>query len=129
MKKYIKILAILCSITITSCVQEEHDKTITFYLDMNGIENVQSVGIRGNFLPNKWKKTVMMTDEDKDGIYEFSVSRKTASNGIEFKFVKNDTEFELEGKENRELVFEYKPEIIEYRTKFNNIMTVNIERK
>lgn len=129
MKNYIKTIAILFAFTMISCVQEEHDKTITLFVDMNGIDNVQSVGIRGDFLPNQWKETVLMTDKNNDGIYEYSISRKTAAYGIEFKFVKNEKEFELQGKDNREIVFEYKPEMIEYKTKFNKISDIKITRK
>ena len=69
-----------------------------------------------------------MTDENKDGIYEISFTRETAAYGIGFKFVKNDNEFELKGQGNREIVFEYKPETIEYRTKFNDIKNTTIKR-
>ena len=129
MKNYIKTIAFVFSLSIMSCVQEEHDKTVIFYLDMNGVKNVNTVGIRGNFLPKKWKETVPMTDKNNDGIYEFSVSRKTAAYAIEFKFVKNDTKFELTDKSNREIVFEYKPETIEYNAKFNNNKDIKITRK
>lgn len=119
MKKYITLIKMLV-LLVTSCVQEEHDKTITFLVDTNGIENVESIGVRGDFLPNQWRETVPLTDEDKDGIYEITFSEKTAIYGISFKFVKNGQYYELKGEDNRELVFEYKPETITYKTKFNS---------
>ena len=128
MKKYITPLVIAISTLFTSCVQEEHEKTVKLFVDTNGIENVQSIGIRGDFLPNQWRETVPMTDENKDGIYEISFTRETAAYGIEFKFVKNDNEFELKGQDNREIVFEYKPETIEYRTTFNDTKNTTIKR-
>jgi len=57
---------------------------------------------------------------DNDGIYEGTFSKKTAANGIQFKFVNQATEYELEGKDNRTLNFEYKPETIVYEAIFNN---------
>tara|TARA_R110002072_G_scaffold254433_13_gene413348 strand:+ start:2020 stop:2406 length:387 start_codon:yes stop_codon:yes gene_type:complete len=127
MKTYLKISIVLV-IILCSCVQKEHKKTVTFFVNMNGIENVKSVGIRGDFLPNKWKKTVPMTDENNDGIYEITFSEETATYGIEFKFVKNNIEFELQGEDNRELVFEYNPETIKYIAIFNNNETIKINR-
>lgn len=127
MKKY--IIIIIAAVFFASCVQETHTKKVTFLVDMNGVENISSVGIRGNFLPNKWRQTVPMTDEDKDGIYEISFSEKTAAYGIEFKFVKNNNQFELQGEGNRELVFKYQPEIIEYKAIFNNSKNITIDRK
>ena len=118
MKKYITLIAVLV-LLLTSCVQEEHDKKITFLVDTNGIENVESIGIRGDFLPNQWRETVLLSDENKDGIYEISFSEKTAVYGISFKFIKNGKDYELKGENNRELVFEYKPETIIYKTTFN----------
>ncbi|MFK8059533.1 MAG: hypothetical protein AB8B78_05515 [Polaribacter sp.] len=119
MKNYLKITIIILLISFSSCVQKEHQKKVTFYVDTNGIEDVKSIGIRGDFLPNKWRKTVLLTDENNDGIYEITFSEKTAAYGIEFKFVKNENEFELKGKDNREIVFKYEPETIVYTTKFN----------
>lgn len=119
MKKIITTL-VLSIIILSSCLQQEFDKKVTFMVDTNGLENIESVGIRGNFLPNQWRETVALSDENNDGIYEITFNEKTASYGINFKFVKNGTEYELKGEDNRELVFEYQPETIIYKTKFNN---------
>lgn len=127
MKKCIATL--MTVLLLTSCVQETHTKKVTFYVDMNGVENYKSIGIRGNFLPNRWRETIPMTDEDNDGIYEISFTEKTAVYGIEFKFVKNGNQFELPDQKNREIVFEYKPETIEYRTTFNSTKNIKINRK
>jgi len=129
MKNYIKIASVLLIMTFSNCVQEEHEKKVTIQVDMNGVDNLESVGIRGDFLPNQWRETVPMTDHNNDGIYEISFSEKTAVYAIEFKFVKNNKEYELEGKDNRQLVFEYKPETIVYKAKYNNNKDININRK
>ena len=120
MKKVIKTIILVFTIVFVSCVQEEYEKTVTISVNMNGVENFESIGIRGDFLPNRWRETVPMTDGNKDGIYEITFTEKTAVYGIEFKFVKNNNEFELQDQRNRELVFEYKPETIEYYAVFNN---------
>ncbi len=129
MKKTIKTISLVFIIAFASCVQEEHKKSVTISVDMNGVENFESIGIRGDFLPNRWRETVPMTDDNNDGIFDITFTEQTAAYGIEFKFVKNNTEFELQGQDNRELVFEYKPEIIEYIGTFNNNKTIKINRK
>lgn len=128
MKTYIKIIAIAAITLFASCVQKEHMKTVTFSVDMNGIENVGSVGIKGDFTDQAWRQTIPLSDDDGDGIYEITFNRETAAYGIEFKFVLNEKETELQGQENRELVFEYKPETLVYQTKFNDTENINIKR-
>ena len=128
MRKTIAIWVFLSSIFL-SCVQEEHQKEITLMVDTNGIENIYSIGIRGDFLPNKWEETVDLTDENNDGIFEITFTEKTAVNNINFKFVKNDSQFELEGKENRKITFNFKPETIIYKSKFNEETSIEIIKK
>lgn len=129
MKKYSITFAIILAFLFASCVQEEHEKSVTFSVDMNGIENVGDVGIRGDFTDPNWRQTVPLTDEDGDGIYSTTITQKTAIYGIEFKFVNQGSDFELKDQPNRELVFEYKPETIEYIATFNNNKDITINRK
>ncbi len=124
-----KLAILIIAIITTSCVQEQHLKTVQVKIDMRGVEDVKSIGVKGNFTNPRWKVEVPLTDEDKDGIYETSFSQKTAVSGIEFKFVKNGEIYELKGKPNRVLRFEYKPENIIYATKFNDIESVVIQRE
>lgn len=119
MKKLIAIIA-FATLVFSSCVQKEFEKEITFLVDTNGIENIESLGIRGNFLPNQWRESYPLTDTNNDGIYEVTFKEKTAVYGINFKFVKNGNDYELKGNDNREIIFEYKPETIIYETTFNN---------
>lgn len=119
MKKLIAIIA-FATLVFSSCVQKEFEKEITFLVDTNGIENIESLGIRGNFLPNQWRESYPLTDTNNDGIYEVRFKEKTAVYGINFKFVKNGNDYELKGNDNREIIFEYKPETIIYETTFNN---------
>ncbi|MEM9679299.1 MAG: hypothetical protein AAF901_03165 [Bacteroidota bacterium] len=114
------LFTLLITIALTSCVQERHPKTVTFKVDMNGIDNVYDVGIRGNFTPNRWNDTVPLTDDNNDGIYEGTVRDTTAINQIQFKFVYQGNQFELGGADNRTLEFEYQPETIIYKAVFDN---------
>ncbi|WP_026776342.1 hypothetical protein [Polaribacter sp. Hel_I_88] len=119
MKKTITILAI-GFVILSSCVQKEYEKKVTFIVDTNGVVEIKSLGIKGDFLPNQWQESYALKDSNNDGIYEVTFTEKTAVAGINFKFVKNGFDYELKDKENREIIFEYKPEVITYKTKFNN---------
>lgn len=116
--KYLKLLPIL--VLFTNCVQETHLKTVTFKVNMNGLENVDKVGIRGTFTDNPWQETIYFSDDDNDGIYKGTITQKTAQNSVEFKFVNQDDQFELKDKGNRRITFEYKPETILYEAAFDN---------
>ncbi|MBC2846755.1 hypothetical protein [Winogradskyella flava] len=118
--KLSKFALILLLIITQSCVQETHTKTVTFKVDMNAVENVSNVGIRGNFTDNPWTETVPLTDTNSDGIYEGTFSQKTAHNQIQFKFVNQGGDYELKDTDNRIIEFEYKPETITYEAVFNN---------
>lgn len=128
MKKIVAFL-IVSILIFSSCVQQEFDKIITLKVDTNGLENIESIGIRGSFLPNQWRETVPLTDDNNDGIYEITFNEKTAIYSIDFKFIKNGTEYELKGIDNREIVFEYKPETIIYKAKLNVEKPIQIIRK
>ena len=117
--KYLRLILISTLFITQSCVQETHTKTVTFKVDMNAIENVSNVGVKGNFTDNPWNETASLIDDNRDGIYEGTFSQKTAVNSIEFKFVHNDN-YELKGQDNRSIQFEYKPETIVYEGGFNN---------
>ncbi|WP_431158059.1 hypothetical protein [Winogradskyella poriferorum] len=119
MKIKFYIIALLILATLTSCVQEVHLKTVTFKVNMINTEQPINVGVKGDFTENRWNETIPLTDENNDGIYEVTVSQKTAINQIQFKFVNNE-EYELKEADNRVLEFEYKPETIIYETTFNN---------
>ena len=118
MKQILSTLALILLFCTTSCVQETHLKSITFKVDMNQVENVGNVGIRGNFTNPSWEQLIPLTDDNNDGIYEATLSQKTAVNAIRFKFV-NQGVYELKDQPNRKLEFEYKPETILYEAIFD----------
>lgn len=111
-------ITLISAFQLTSCVQETHLKTITFKVDMRSERTIDNVGVRGNFTDNAWNETLLLEDKDQDSIYEITLSKKTAINQIQFKFV-NQGEYELKGQDNRIIVFEYEPETISYEAVFN----------
>lgn len=119
MKSITHILIIILALSFTNCVQETHLKTVTFKVDMRQVDNPSQVGVRGNFTENSWNDTLLMTDNDADGVYELTIEKKTAINGIEFKFVNAYDQFELKDQNNRSIQFEYRPEMIVYEAAFN----------
>lgn len=123
---YIGILTILTS--LASCVQKTQQKNITVMVDMNGIENISQVGIRGTY-PLSWNETTYLSDDNGDGIYENTFEIFTASQSIEFKFVNNNDSFELQNQNNRSLTFKYKPEVIVYKATYNNRNNIKITRQ
>lgn len=119
MKTYTLFLLIVLFVTY-SCVQDKHPKTIHFKLNMKQIHSISNVGIRGNTSPLSWNETLLLTDVNGDSIYEGDIQLNSASYDIEFKFVNQDTIFELQDQPNRSIRFEYKPEKIIYEATFNN---------
>lgn len=127
MKKIITISLLFLGV-FASCVQKEHQKNVTFIVDTNGIDGIESLGVRGSFLPNQWRESYPLTDENNDGIYEVNFQEETAVNSISFKFVKNGFDYELKNEDNRKISFEYKPETLIYQTKFNDTTATIIKK-
>ncbi|NAS13124.1 hypothetical protein [Poritiphilus flavus] len=123
MRKENIIYALCSSILFFSCVQETHLKEVTFKVDMRAVDSVSAVGIRGQFTDPAWRVKVPMTDDDGDGIYETTISEKTAQNSVAFKFVNRDSIFELQGKDNRYLKFEYRPQKLVLEAVFDELGT------
>ena len=128
MKLLKPLCTILVTLLITSCVQDAQLKTITVKVNMNGVENPLKVGVRGTH-PLSWNETTYLNDTDGDGIFEDTFQTYAISGTVEFKFVNNGTEFELQDQNNRSLTFKYKPEKITYEAVFNNASAIKITRK
>jgi hypothetical protein len=112
------ILLAFSLIILQSCVQKTHKKIVRITLDMRETDQHKKVGIRGQF-PLSWQETTYLQDEDKDGIYQGEFEFYTVSNQIEFKFVNQDEQYELEDQPNRVISFQYKPENMTYSAVFN----------
>lgn len=91
-------------ISLSSCVQKTKNHVITFYIDVSGIKNIKTVGIRGVEKPFSWDSDLEMEVIKKDSIYKKSVEIKTGRLCTEIKFTING-DFELKDKENRKVYF------------------------
>ncbi|MCW5515364.1 hypothetical protein [Muriicola sp. Z0-33] len=120
LKKFPCLGLILLILITSGCVQTTHQKSITFKVDMNAVDKYENVGLRGSFTSPPWEVSLPMKDDDKDGIYEFFLKKKTAQNSIEFKYIIVEEQFELEGRNNRVINFEYRPQQITYTSIFDD---------
>jgi hypothetical protein len=117
MKKIVIIIAILFSLLATSCVQKTYKKTVVFTLYVSEIKKVKKVGIRGNDKPLSWEYDTEMREVKKDSVYKITITGETGYKFTEVKFVVNDV-FELQGKDNRRIVFSEKDTTF-YNAKFD----------
>ena len=112
-----KKLSILCATLIaTSCVQSTRIRVAVLTLDVSGIGTIQKVGIRGEGKPLSWREDLAMIPVVKDSLYTVTLTGQTPYDFTEIKFTVNG-QFELEGKDNRRLVFA--GDTTYYRAKFN----------
>ena len=124
-----KLTTLALLLLLFNCVQETQPKVITLKVDMRGIENIDNVSVRGNTTPLSWEESIVLEDKNNDSIYETIIELKSASYNIQFKFVKNENEFELEGYNNRSIIFDYKPEKIVYLAKYNEPNPIEVIKK
>ena len=117
MKKIILLYSLLFCFLIISCVQESYNQTVTVILDVSGIKDIKSVGVRGDSKPLSWDEDFEMKPLIKDSLYTTTFSGKTGYLFAEIKFVVND-EFELKDKDNRRVYFDKSRQTI-YKATFN----------
>jgi putative oxidoreductase len=86
-------------------------------LNVQGIPNIQSVGIRGKQKPLSWGADLELKPIIKDTLYSASFSLVTGYKFTEVKFTINN-EFELKEKGNRKIFFSEKDSTI-YEAKFD----------
>lgn len=91
-----------------SCSLPAQERIIKFSVDMNGIEQIENVGIKGNVKPLSMEETYPLTDEDGDGFFEAEITFNTSERYVRFKF-SNNNELELEGSDQRMLWFKKEP--------------------
>lgn len=94
-------LLIALLVLLSGCVQQTIERTVTFEVDTRGLENVTSVGVRGNDAPLSWNSDYELTDPDGDGIYRGEVTFNTPYHTTQVKFTRDGGVFELEGQPNR----------------------------
>ena len=119
-KIYLLNICALLALSLSGCVQETHDKKIRIKVNMKGVTDFEQVGIRGDIKPLSWQESLTLEDKDRDSIYNIELIVNTAQNQLNFKLVLDENGFELEGKENRSIPFEYKIESLEYITTFDS---------
>ena len=100
-----KIIFIWCAaLTLKGCVQPSFEKTVVFTLQVKGIRDIETVGVRGQGEPLSWREDLLMKPVVKDSLYTITANGKTGYTFTEIKFTVNG-QFELEGKPNRRLEF------------------------
>ncbi len=117
MKKINVILILIVTFCAYSCVQKSYDQSVNLILDVSGIKDIQTVGVRGEGKPLDWDKDLPMKEVIKDSLYAVTVTGKTGYLFTELKFTING-EFELKDKSNRKVVFDASRNTI-YKAKFN----------
>ncbi len=96
--KNLQFLALVCTLLMTSCVQETYETTIIFELDMKGTQ-LDAPGVIGE-IPLSWKEALPLTDTNQDSIFTGSVTVDLPWDQLEYKF-KSGNVIELYGQENR----------------------------
>ena len=84
------LLLIVSVILCTGSIKAQDGVTVTFQVDMTELikegKSLNTVGLRGSNLPLSWEKNLILTDANKDGIYERTVKIKSPKS-LEYKFV------------------------------------------
>lgn len=104
---------------LTSCVQKSSKKTIVVKLNVEGVKDIQNIGIRGSEKPLNWDYDFELKPIKKDTLYEATFSLVTGYKFTEAKFTVNG-QFELNEKPNRKIMFSDKDTTI-YEAKFNDV--------
>jgi putative oxidoreductase len=102
---------------LTSCVQKSSKKTVVLKLNVSGIKNIQTVGVRGNEQPLSWDYDMEPRPIIKDSLYTATFSEITGYKFTEIKFTVNG-QLELNEKANRKIMFSDKDTTF-YEAKFD----------
>ncbi len=104
MKKNRILIILLSFLAFSNCVQKSSKKTVILKLNVQGIKNIESVGIRGNEKPLSWDYDLELKPIIKDTLYTATFSIITGYKFTEAKFTVNN-QFELNDKNNRRILF------------------------
>ncbi len=116
MKNYIFII-LATILTLTSCVQKTKKHSVALLLDISGMKDIKTVGIRGNDKPFSWDYDTEMEVVKKDSLYKKTFEIETGRLCSELKFTVNGN-FELQEKGNRKVYFNQSGETV-FKAKFN----------
>jgi hypothetical protein len=117
MEKYKLLIFTLLTLCFASCVQKSSKKTVIVKLNVVGLKDIKSVGIRGSQKPLSWENDLELKPIIKDSLYEASFSLITGYKFTEGKFTVNGN-FELNDKDNRRIIFSENDTTI-YEAKFD----------
>jgi hypothetical protein len=112
-----KNLIFISLLFLSSCVQKSYEQTVELQLNVSGIKNIKTVGVRGEHKPLSWDNDLEMKPIEKDSLYTVTISGKTGYTFEELKFTVNG-EFELKEKPNRRVNFDASRKTV-YKAKFN----------
>jgi hypothetical protein len=104
MKSVAVVVLFIISSLMSSCVQKTYKRTILLTLDVSKVENIESVGIRGNGKPLSWDTDFPMQEVVKDSLYKAIITTETGYLFAEGKCTVNGN-FELQDKPNRRIEF------------------------
>jgi hypothetical protein len=104
MKSVAVVALFIISSLMSSCVQKTYKRTILLTLDVSKVENIESVGIRGNGKPLSWDTDFPMQEVVKDSLYKAIITTETGYLFAEGKCTVNGN-FELQDKPNRRIEF------------------------
>lgn len=119
MKNKINLLLVVMCLFTSSCVQKSYDQEVKLILDVSGIPNIKTVGVRGEGKPLSWDEDFEMKPIVKDSLYSTTISGKTGYLFTEIKFVING-KFEFENSPNRRIYFDKSQKTI-LKAKFNKV--------
>ena len=105
MKKSTVICIFLCAV-LTSCVQKTYKQEVRFEVDARHLNEIQSIGVRGGLPPLSWNEDFLLSDPNKDSVFTGTITLDLPYDYVEVKFVKNGSEYELNGLPNRKLYFD-----------------------
>ena len=107
MKNNIVLTVFVISLLMSSCVQKTYKRTVVVTLDVSKVDNIQSVGIRGNGNPLNWENDYPMQEIVKDSLYKAIITTETGYLFAEGKCTVNGN-FELQDQPNRRIEFDTK---------------------
>jgi C-terminal processing protease CtpA/Prc len=105
------ILQVLLLMLTLSCNSQE--RTVTLKLDTRSLSTIKKVSVRGDVKPLSQTKDYILTDQDRDGIFEATIKFKTSKRNVNFKFLV-DGEIELKASDARRIWFKDQPVTEEY---------------
>lgn len=99
------LILLLCNLGVFA----QDDIKVKFKVNAATLTGVTKFGVRGSATPLSWDKTILLNDDDKDGVYEGEVTFLNDTEVAEYKYVYGDKTLVWElGAENRILFLEGK---------------------